>query len=153
MEPRYVIRKVAVTDPDYSKVLELREVLLSDVTKDREKFNEDDDISDIYLMETAAGVPLATIRVVPHAHGFQFSKLAVARAHQSRGVGQLLFRNMIDRYYPRLSQDQILFGHSKANLVDYYRRSGFIPFGSPFVKWGTMHHEIRYDGNNWNKEL
>jgi YbgC/YbaW family acyl-CoA thioester hydrolase len=83
------------------------------------------------LVRNRLGQPLGTGRLLAHAPGVaKIGRMAVRAPVRGSAVGRTVLQALVDAARARGDREVLL--HAQDSAVDFYRRAGFVPQGSPF---------------------
>ena len=142
------IRQVRVTD-----ILGLRMAVLRDGTPSQNpRYPEDDDADVVHLAAIREGEVIATSTWLPRPWGLepeapatQLRGMAVAKAHQSSGIGGVLLHAGIDRAIDAGSR--FVWARARDTAIRFYEKNGFTVVGDQFMDdaTGVGHHLVMLD--------
>lgn len=98
------------------------------------EWDEYDEPSTHFLAETAGGVPVGCIRLIPSG---QISRLCVLDERRSEGIGRALLETVIAE--ARASGLREIFLHAQTHATSFYESAGFSVDGGIFVEAGIPH--------------
>ena len=105
------------------------------------EMDEYDDVAVHFLMRDAAGIPLATARLLDK-HGLaKIGRVAVLKGQRGQGVGLELMRFVIDEAKRRGFTEAVL--DSQTYAIPFYERLGFVAEGDEFDDAGIPHFLMR----------
>ncbi|QKX04194.1 MarR family transcriptional regulator [Aquimarina sp. TRL1] len=81
----------------------------------------------------------------------QLIQMAVDTAYQGKGIGKLLIDTL--KQFCRENQIEEVCCHARETAIDFYKKSGFSIYGTPFEEVGLKHRHmrIRFNKNEWNE--
>jgi predicted GNAT family N-acyltransferase len=85
----------------------------------------------------AAGIPVATGRLLPNAH---IGRMAVIGALRGRGVGAAILRALVAIAGARGEREVRL--HAQRDAVPFYERAGFVAIGEEYLEAGIAHRTM-----------
>ena len=139
------IRQVQVTD-----ILDLRMAILRDGTPSQNpRYPEDDDADSVHLAALRHDEVIATSTWLPRPWGLeptalatQLRGMAVAKAHQSSGIGGVLLHAGID--LARESGSRFVWARARDTAIRFYEKHGFRVVGDQFIdeSTGVGHHLV-----------
>ncbi len=98
------------------------------------EWDEQDAVSTHFLAVNELGQYIGCARLTPQA---QIGRMAVLKPHRGSGIGALLLEAAVaTAQADGLSR---VFLHAQSYAETFYRKGGFIPFGSPFTEAGIEH--------------
>jgi predicted GNAT family N-acyltransferase len=90
----------------------------------------------------AAGQPIATGRLLPHAPGVgRIGRMAVLSGHRGKGLGQQVLAALVQAAQAR--GDYAVCLHAQTSAQGFYERQGFVPHGAVYAEVGIPHIEMR----------
>lgn len=99
--------------------------------------DEADPVS-VHAVVYAAGVPVATGRLLPDAH---IGRMAVLAAHRRDGLGGRVLERLVALAGER--GDAVVALSAQAYVCDFYARHGFVAFGPIYDDCGIPHRSMR----------
>jgi predicted N-acetyltransferase YhbS len=137
-----LLRFIDADDPLYPQELELRyRVLREPLGQSRAEVLFPFERESLHLLALDDTAVVGC--VLFHAHDRRSGRLfqmAVAPAHQRRGLGQRLVRGLEAELRQRGFRAVHL--HARANVVPFYEHLGYIPEGEPFVEVSLPHRHM-----------
>lgn len=100
----------------------------------RELEMDADDAAATHFLLSEGGRHLACGRLLPDG---KIGRMAVLRAHRSRGLGRQLL-DCIIRHARRQGMAR-LYLHAQQDAIGFYQRAGFARYGKPFEEAGIPH--------------
>jgi predicted GNAT family N-acyltransferase len=96
------------------------------------------DPASVHAVVYAAGVPVATGRLLPDAH---IGRMAVLAAHRRDGLGGRVLERLVALADERGDPEVEL--SAQAYVCDFYARHGFVAFGPIYDDCGIPHRSMR----------
>lgn len=87
----------------------------------------------------AAGVPVATGRLLPDGH---IGRMAVRKAARGTGIGGEVLQGLMAQARAR-GDTQVVLG-SQTHAAGFYERHGFVRDGNEYVEAGIAHIDMRH---------
>ncbi len=105
------------------------------------EWDETDETAVHALARNRLGLPVATGRLLQHAHGVsRIGRMAVNRALRGSNLGRDVLRALTKAATGRGDHEVLL--HAQRNAEGFYARLGFLPRGEPFEEAGIVHIEM-----------
>jgi predicted GNAT family N-acyltransferase len=123
--------------PTHQEVLQAirGEVFIEEQGVPREiEWDGQDDVAHHFLAINEAGQRIGCARLLPSG---QIGRMAVLKSHRGTGIGRQLLDAAVDAA-KSLGFTRV-FLHAQADVVDFYRKAGFIPEGEEFMEAGIVH--------------
>lgn len=86
----------------------------------------------------AAGLPVATARLLPDGH---IGRMAVRQHDRGRGIGAAVLQALMAAARQRGMRAVVL--HAQTHAASFYASHGFVPEGEPFMEVGIAHIGMR----------
>lgn len=102
------------------------------------EWDELDPASRHVLARDRSGRPIGTGRLTPER---KVGRMAVLAEWRGRGVGEALLTTLVD--LARELGYEALSLHAQVGAIEFYRRSGFEPYGERFMEAGIEHQSMR----------
>jgi predicted GNAT family N-acyltransferase len=131
------VHVLTVDWPTHSEVLQAirGEVFIEEQGVPREiEWDGQDDVSHHFLAINEAGQRIGCARLLPSG---QIGRMAVLKRHRGTGIGRELLDAAVEA--ARALGFQRVFLHAQSDVVDFYRKAGFIPEGEEFMEAGIAH--------------
>jgi len=106
------------------------------VPKDLEWDGRDSECTQFLASHDSA--PVATARLTPEG---QIGRMAVLRDFRGKGIGSRLLTAVL-KQAKHAGYEQV-FLHAQVNVIDFYRRHGFIAEGEVFIDAGIEHRSMK----------
>lgn len=84
-----------------------------------------------------AGEAVGTARLLPEG---RIGRMAVLPGHRGRGIGGRLLQTLLEEARRR-GLDRLEL-HAQCQVVDFYRRYGFLPIGEEYLEAGIPHRRM-----------
>lgn len=140
--PNVEIRKIE-NDEDLQKAFAIRiKVFVEEQGVDQRLEYEHEDES-THFLALVEGIPAGTARWRETENGYKLERFAVLSQYRSSGVGAALVKAVVQDVLPT---DKMIYLNAQTQVVDFYARYGFEPFGKEFEEAGIMHCEMRLAG-------
>ena len=95
----------------------------------------------LHVLGEAAGIPVATLRVLPRGEEAKIQRVAVLGAHRGTGLGAALMRWTLDRLPAKGFRTAVL--GSQVAALPFYARLGFVAEGPEFLDARIPHRTMR----------
>jgi predicted N-acetyltransferase YhbS len=137
------LRFITVEDPSYAGELELRyRVLREPLGRTREEVAFPFERESLHLVAEDGGRVAGCVLFRPEsATAGRLFQMAVQVDRQRRGLGRSLVAALEEELWRRGYRDVHL--HARAEVVGFYERLGYAPFGEPFLEIGIPHRRMR----------
>lgn len=80
---------------------------------------------------------IATARLKPDG---QIGRMVVLKHHRNRGVGSLLLSTVLS--FAENNHIDNIYLHAQVQVIDFYQKHGFTPYGEEFLDAGIPHREM-----------
>ena len=123
---------------EIEEALELRQRVFSvEQGVDPEADQDGRDPEALHLIAFADGTLCGTCRLLMEGQVARLGRMAVDSGCRRRGVGRAVLETA-ERMARRAGAERVRL-HAQARASDFYARSGYSPYGEPFVEEGIAH--------------
>lgn len=102
-----------------------------------EEWDDQDEGSQHFIAEDQDGHALGCARLLPTG---QIGRMAVLREQRGSGIGRRLLEAALEE--ARTQGMREVFLHAQTHALEFYRKSGFVPYGDEFMEAGIPHREM-----------
>lgn len=130
---------IAFASPEYKRCLEIRDAVLRvPLGLSLGPADTGGEAEQLHFMATLAGRPCATCCLRPEEDGrFQLRQMAVNPECRGKGVGAALLHKV--EAYAAGSGGRLIWMEARAEVMDFYRKSGYLAEGKPYMKMDIPH--------------
>lgn len=136
------IVKKAVTDPDLNHAFSIR----TKVFVEEQKVPKDLEIDEweekaIHFLAWENELPIGTCRLrFVDKFTAKVERVAVLKEKRKTGAGKLLMQTLEDLARQKGAQKLLL--HAQVQVIPFYKKLGYKPFGTPFDDAGILHMKM-----------
>lgn len=135
-----VIEKVVGKDRREEAFRIRREVFIVEQGIAPEEVYDKYDETAVHFLASIEAVPVGTTRLLIEGSQGRIGRMAVLKPYRGQGIGRALLEEVIKE--ARLREIIRLYLHAQAASIYFYRGSGFIPYGEPFLEAEIIHQAM-----------
>ncbi len=117
-----------------------REVFIKEQNIAPEEEYDEYDLIAMHYLATINDKPVGTVRFLIEDTQGRIGRMAVLKTYRRRGIGRALLNRVIKE--ARLHGLEKLYLHAQLASLEFYRSSGFIPYGKPFNEADIPHQAM-----------
>jgi predicted GNAT family N-acyltransferase len=132
---------IAKSKQDFKDIFEVRRKVFveeQNVTED-EEYDEFEN-SSTHLIARVDNKCVGTMRYRKTDHGTKLERFAVLKKYRKSGVGRSLLLEALNQ----ISNQETIYLHAQIQVVDFYRKYGFIADDMVFVEANIKHKKMVY---------
>lgn len=139
----YTVRKVE-TEQDYQAALAVRRSVFIEEqgVPAAAEVDEHEAQAHHFVAFNPSGIACGAARWRQTANGAKLERFAVLQQERRRSVGRRLLIAVMEDV-ERVAPDQISYLHAQIDVVNFYVKHGFEPYGETFVECDIIHQAMR----------
>lgn len=129
------------SDPRMTEVFSIRNQVFTNeqgVASDIERDEKDVKAWHAYVYDNE--ISIGTGRLIIQEGEFLIGRIAVLYQFRGQAFGDLIVKMLIDKAFREGAET--CFVHSQLQVIEFYKKIGFIPFGDTYEESGIMHQSM-----------
>ena len=111
---------------------------------------DDYDINSDHVIIYEDNVAVGTGRIINKEDTWLIGRIAVLKNYRGKHYGDLIVRKLVD-YGLKNGYNKIVV-HSQVQVLNFYRRIGFVEYGDVYLEAGIQHKSMYIDEDNFYKQ-
>lgn len=142
MEVSMIQGKYLFYNDDLSDAFKIREQVFQ-IEQNVDKEIEFDQLDDeaIHVVVYEKDSPVATGRLLFDGKEFHIGRIAVLKEKRGKKYGDFTVRMLIDKAF-LMGAEEVTLG-AQLQVIDFYKKIGFIPYGEEYEEAGIMHRNMK----------
>lgn len=114
-----------------------REVFIQEQNVPEEEEFDEADLRSHHIVIYAEGRPVATGRLLKTEENWLIGRISVLKEFRGKQVGKLIVDKLLEKAYEMGAEE--IHVHAQTHATNFYRKSGFIEYGTMFLEAGIEH--------------
>jgi predicted GNAT family N-acyltransferase len=133
---------IANSNEQLNQIFNIRKVVFVEEQKvdEREEYDEYESSSK-HLIAVSDNIPVGTCRFRNTDKGIKLERFAVLKEYRGNNVGAALVNHSLNL----LEGEKNIYLHAQIQVVDFYRKFGFVTVGDEFVEANIRHFKMIYN--------
>ncbi len=98
--------------------------------------------SSIHFLLFEDKTPCATARYRKTEKGIKLERFAVLKQYRKKGYGNTILKRILEELK---NNEDVIYLHAQVQVVDFYKKQGFIKKGDIFSEAGIQHYKMIYN--------